>query len=46
MLRWARGKTRLYIDQVRNVETGTHVSDGSIPQREEADMIWSCANAG
>ena len=42
MLRWARGKTRL--DHVRNVdmERGTHVPDGGIPQREDVEMVRPC----
>ena len=47
MLRWVRGKTRL--DHVSNVdiwmERGTRVPDGGIPQREEVEMVWTCANA-
>ena len=46
MLRWARGKTRL--DHVRNVDIwkgGTLVPDGGIPQREEAEMVWTFSKA-
>ena len=46
MLRWARGKTRLdHCQKRRHLERGTHVPDGGIPQREEAEMVRTCSKA-
>ena len=47
MLRWARGNARL--DHVRSAHIWkrcTHVPDGRIPQREEVELVWTCAKAG
>ncbi len=29
----------------RNLERGTHVADGRIPQIEDVEMVWTCAKA-
>ena len=45
---WARGKTRVEAcegNEDMYLERGTHVPDGEIPQREEVDMVWTCAKA-
>ena len=44
MLQWARGKTRS-CEKCRHLERGTHVPDGRIPQREEVEMVRTCAKA-
>ena len=45
MRMWARGKKILYqCENCRHLEIGTHVPDGRIPQREEVEMVYTCAN--
>ena len=39
-----KDKTRS-CEKCRHLERGTHVPDGGIPQREEAEMVWTCAKA-
>ena len=43
MLRWARGTK--WCEKCRHLERGTHVPDGRIPQIEEVEMVWTCAEA-
>ena len=30
-------------EKCRHLERGTHVPGGGIPQREEVEMVWTCA---
>ena len=37
-----KNKTRS-CEKCRHLERGTHVPNGRIPQREEVEMVWTCA---
>ena len=40
-----RKDTSRSCEKCRHLERGTHVPDGGIPQREEVEMVWTCAEA-
>ena len=47
MMRWPgkRKDETISCQKCRHLERGTHVPDDRIPQREDVEMVWTCANA-